>query len=198
MAARTDCGQVGLLAPHAVSGGRYRRSMEFDPQLVDMAARLTELGARGTVTGIRARIAISKTAKRDKETIEALEEIVDELISERTEILRIAQAFEEELIAERISDDDIGFVTSQLAPKVEELLGLAGADADPDEVRKLLELLVSKETVKILQVLGFNFREAIGRPLTDLVARLINTQGPVQREDPGEHRSAGARELDHG
>jgi hypothetical protein len=158
--------------------------MELDPQLVDMAARLAELGARGTVTGIRARIATSKAAKRDRETIEALEEIVDELISERTEILRIAQAFEEELIAERISDDDIGFVTSQLAPKVEDLLGLAGTDADPDEVRKLLELLVSKETVKILQVLGFNFRGAIGRPLTDLVARLINTQGPVQREDP--------------
>jgi hypothetical protein len=75
-------------------------------------------------------------------------------------------------------------VTSELAPKVDELLGLAGADADPDEVRKLLELLVSKETVKILQVLGFNFREAIGRPLTQLVARLINTQGPVQPEDP--------------
>lgn len=75
-------------------------------------------------------------------------------------------------------------MTSQLAPKVDELLDLAGADADPDEVRKLLELLVSKETVKILQVLGFNFREAIGRPLTQLVARLINTQGPVQPEDP--------------
>ncbi len=157
--------------------GRYRPVMDLNPELGDMAVRLTELGARGTVTGIRARIATSKAAKRERETVETLEEIVDELISERTEILGIAQAFEEELIAERISDDDIGFVTSQLAPRLEELLELARVDADPDEVRKVLELLVSKETLKILQVLGFNFREAIGRPLTDLVARLINT-GP--------------------
>ena len=158
--------------------------MELDPELSGLAVRLTELGARGTVTGIRTRIATSKATKREREIIEALDEIVDELISERTEILGIAQAFEEELIAERISDEDIGFVTSELAPKVGELLDLADSDADPDEVRKLLELLVSKETVKILQVLGFNFREAIGRPLTQLVARLINTQGPVQPEDP--------------
>lgn len=159
--------------------------MELNPELAGLAVRLTELGARGTVTGIRARIATSKASKRDRETVETLEEIVDELISERTEILGIAQAFEEELVAERISDDDIAFVTSQLAPKMDELLGLANVDANPDEVRKVLELLVSKETLKILQVLGFNFREAIGRPLTNLIARLINMQGPVQPQDPG-------------
>jgi hypothetical protein len=156
-----------------------------------MAARLAELGARGTVTGIRARIATSKAAKRDREIIETLEEIVDELISERTEILGIAQAFEEELIAERISDEDIGFITGQLAPRIEQLLDLANADADPNEVRKMLDLLVSKETVKILQVLGFNFRDAIGRPLTNLVARLINTRGPIEPEDPETMRRLG-------
>ena len=158
--------------------------MELNPELAAMGARLAELGARGTVTGIRARIATGKAAKRDRETIELLEEIVDELISQRTEILGIAQAFENELIAERISDDDIAFVTTQLVPKVEGLLGFAGSDVDPEEVRKVLELLVSKETVKILQVLGFNFREAIGRPLTDLFARLINTQSPIQPDEP--------------
>jgi len=70
--------------------------MELNPELAGMAVRLGELGARGTVTGIRGRMATSKAAKRERETIETLEEIVDELISERTEILGIAQAFEEE------------------------------------------------------------------------------------------------------
>lgn len=160
--------------------------MDVNPELAGLAARLAELGARGTVTGIRSRISASKIAKRDQETIEALEEIVDELISDRTEILGIAQAFEAELIAERISDEDITFITSQLAPKVEELLKLANSGTDPDEVRQMIELLVSKETLKILQVLGFNFRDAIGRPLTELVARLIDTQGPVRPANPEE------------
>lgn len=158
--------------------------MELNPELATMGARLAELGARGTVTGIRTRITASKAAKRDRETIELLEEIIDELISQRTEVLGIAQAFEDELVAEQISDDDITFITDQLAPKVESLLGFAGPDVDPDEVRKMLELLVSKETIKILQVLGFNFRDAIGRPLTSLIARFINMQGPVQPQDP--------------
>jgi hypothetical protein len=173
-----------LGAHHVVCSARYRPSMELNPEVAAMAARLAELGTRGTVTGIRARIGSSKATKRDLETIELLDEIVDELISQRTEILGIAQAFEDELVAERISDDDIAFVTSQLAPKLEGLLDLAGSDADPEEVRKVLELLVSKDTVKILQVLGFNFREAIGRPLTNLVARLIDTHGPVLPADP--------------
>jgi len=154
--------------------------MELDPQLAGLAARLAELGARGTVSGIQARITTSKSSKQDRHTIETLEEIVDELISERTEILRIAQAFEEELVAERISDEDIGFITNQFAPKMEQLLDLAGSDANPDEIRKMIEVLVSRETVKVLQVLGFNFRDAVGRPLTDLVARFISARGPVE------------------
>jgi len=107
----------------------YRAVMELNPEVAGMAVRLTELGARGTVAGIRSRITTSKAAKRDQETVETLEEIIDELITERTEILSIAQAFEEELVAERISDDDIDFVTTQLAPKVEKLLEVTNVDA---------------------------------------------------------------------
>jgi hypothetical protein len=158
--------------------------MELNPELVAMGTRLGELGARGTLQEFGPRITTSKAAKRDRETIELLDEIVDELISERTEILGIAQAFEDELIAERISDDDIAFV-SQLAPKVEGLLGLAGSDVDAEQVRQVLDLLVSKEVVKILQVFGFNFRNAIGRPLTNLLVRFIDTQGPFRPGDPG-------------
>ena len=83
-------------------------------------------------------------------------------------------------MAERISDEDIGFITNQFAPKMEQLLDLAGSDANPDEIRKMIEVLVSRETVKVLQVLGFNFRDAVGRPLTDLVARFISARGPVE------------------
>lgn len=158
--------------------------MEVNPEVVAMTTRLAELGATGTVAGIRTRIATSKASKEARQTIELLDEIVDELISQRTELLGIAQALEDELIAERISDDDIAFVTRELIPKVERLLDFADSDADPEEVAKVLELLVAKETVKILQVLGFNFRDAIGQPLTNLVARLINTKGPIQSEDP--------------
>jgi len=158
--------------------------VDLDPQLVGAGARLTELAARGTVSGIRTRITASKAARRDQETIQVLEEIIDELLSERSELLRIAKKFESVLVAERISDDEIEFVAGQLGPKLEELLGMAGSSYDPGEVRAMLELVVSRESITILQVLGFNFREAVGRPLTDLLARAIESQGPLRPEDP--------------
>ena len=37
----------------------------------------------------------------------------------------------------------------------------------------MIKSLLSKETLKIMQILGFNFKKAIGEPLTELVAALI-------------------------
>jgi hypothetical protein len=61
--------------------------VEISPEITDMTVRLAELGARGTVSGIRARISTSKAAKRDRDIIETLEDIVDELLADRAEIL---------------------------------------------------------------------------------------------------------------
>lgn len=159
--------------------------MEVNPEVAALAVRLAEIGARGSVAGIRTRIATSKATKRDQETIEVLDEIVDELVNDRSEILGIAKAFEDELVAQRIFDEDIKFITTELAPKLEQLLQLSGsAPSNLEELREAVGLLVSKELVTILQLLGFNFRDAIGRPLTELVARLISTQGPVRPQDP--------------
>ena len=161
--------------------------MEVNPEIAQLALRLGEIGARGSVAGIRTRIAASKATKRDQETIEVLDEIVDELISDRSEVLGIAQAFENELVAQRISERDIEFITTELAPKLEQLVGLAGGPQDNVEtIREAIDVFVSKELVTMLQVLGFNFREAIGRPLTELVSRLIATRGPIQPESPDE------------
>jgi hypothetical protein len=46
----------------------------------------------------------------------------------------------------------------------------------------LLTPLLSAETVTILQLLGFNFRRAIGEPLTELVASLISTRTPADSD----------------
>ncbi len=153
--------------------------MNVDPEVAELTVRLGEIAARSSVTSIRTRIAATKAARRDQETIEVLDEIVDELIRDRSEILGIAQAFEDQLVAERISDEDIEFITTELAPRIEQLARLAG-QTPPEkiqELREVIDALVTQETVKILQLLGFNFREAIGRPLTELVARRIATAG---------------------
>lgn len=43
-----------------------------------------------------------------------------------------------------------------------------------NELLEMLEPLLSVQTFKILQLLGFNFREAVGLPLTKLIKSSIN------------------------
>ena len=38
--------------------------------------------------------------------------------------------------------------------------------------------LLNKDTLKTMQLLGFNYKEAIGRPLTNLVASMIESKIP--------------------
>lgn len=56
---------------------------------------------------------------------------------------------------------------------IESSAASSGQGAATQEVIDLIQPLLSVETVTVLQLLGFNFRKAIGEPLTELVSRLI-------------------------
>ncbi len=107
-----------------------------------------------------------------------MEEIVNGLLSDKSELVRIAQAYEQELVAQRISASDVEYIATNFVPILKQLMESAvaqgGGDATVVETMiDLLEPILSVETVTVLQVIGFNFRKAIGEPLTQLVAELI-------------------------
>ena len=78
------------------------------------------------------------------------------------------------MVAQRISDEDLAFITEQLVPTVERMIELADDDDRPDpELVDMTKELLSKETLEILQLVGFNFKAAVGQPLTEIVQRLI-------------------------
>ena len=120
----------------------------------------------------------AKTAKKDQQAIAELEEIVSELIDDRSELLQIAQAYKEEVASQRLSQDDVEYITQKFMPKLTELVEMTSAD-DGDDARQLsdaLTPLLSVETMTILQLVGFNFRRALGEPLTALVASAIESR----------------------
>ena len=45
-----------------------------------------------------------------------------------------------------------------------------------------MTLLLSVEMLTVLQLVGFNFKQAIGEPLTLLLQRLITSQTPTNRQ----------------
>lgn len=156
----------------------------MDPQLQMLGIQLAETGVRNTAGTVADRIAAARARKRDQETIAELEEIVNELIADKSELMRIAQAYEQELVAQRISADDVEYITSNIVPVLTELMestaGDAGQEGSIQEMMDLVRPILSVETTTVLQLIGFNFRRALGEPLTELVSRLILSATPVE------------------
>ena len=77
--------------------------MEESQIFVQLAANLAEVGARNGASIILNKIRASKAKKNDKETIAELEEIISDLLNDKSEIQRIAQAYEQELVSQKIT-----------------------------------------------------------------------------------------------
>lgn len=139
--------------------------------LSQLAANLAELAARNTASFISNKISTVKTKKNDKETIAALEEIVNDLLNDKLEIQRIAQSYEQELVSQKITEDDIKYITDNLLPIFSEFI--------PDKVQvEQLKKILSVETLTIMQLVGFNYKQAIGEPLTLLLRKTIESKMP--------------------
>ena len=163
-------------------------SMYAQP-LVEMGVSLTELAIKGTATAVTNKIKAIKDEKNAEKLRNTYDEIVSEPLSERDEAVRIAQAYKSELERIVISDDDI----EHLHNTVSRLLGiikafqLASAVAKgEEEIAKVtaqvesyeqIKELISVDTLKTMQLLGFNYKAAIGEPLTEICANAISNIG---------------------
>jgi hypothetical protein len=146
----------------------------MDPVVAELAVSLSSAAVRTTASSVQHKIRALKTAKKDKETIAGLEEIVNDLLEEKSEILRIARAYEDQLVSQQISDDDITYITESV-PKILDLFITMGDTSESDRgAMETLQTLVSAESVRILQLLGFNYRKAIGEPLTEVANAWIS------------------------
>ncbi len=156
----------------------------LENQAIILGAKLADIAIRNTTDTIMNKISASKARKNDKETIIVLEEIINKLLEDKNELIQVSRAYEEEFIMRKISEDDLEYITQNLFPVLNDLfftLMSFNTVADEntlkmEEVKSLLEILkpiLSTETLKILQLLGFDFKAAVGEPLTELVRSAI-------------------------
>jgi predicted helicase len=143
----------------------------MDPQLQTLGLQLADTAVRHTAASVGIRISAVKAKKNNQETIAELEQIVNDLQSDRSELVRIAQAYEDELVAQRISNSDIEYISNSFVPALQQIIESAPASEGHDvataqQVITFLQPLLSVEMVTVLQLVGFNFRKAIGEPLT--------------------------------
>ncbi len=173
----------------------------MDPEFQALGVQLADAAVRNTASAVADKIRAVKARKRTDETIAELEEIVNGLLTDKSELVRIAKAYEEELVSQRISESDVEYLTDNLVPILTELAESATTEQQGDaaSTQRMIDTLtpiLSIETVTILQLIGFNFKKAVGEPLTDLVAKLISSRAQVDadrsRRNSGAGTSAGS------
>ncbi len=145
---------------------------KIDP-VTELAVRLKEVSVRNTAEAIYDRINLSKQKNVDKDTINVLEEIINTLVTDKNELIQITKCYEQEFLTQDISDQDIEYITRELLPIVTTFLPISGGD---NEFVSTIKKIFSAESLKILKLLGFNYKEAIGQPLTNLVSQAIQNQ----------------------
>ena len=167
-------------------------SMYTQP-LVDMGVSLTELAVKGTVSAVSKKIRAAKEIKEVEKLRSTYDEIVNEILLEREEAVRIAQAYKSELERIVISDEDIEHLHNTVARLLEiikafQLVNALSKNNDEMErVKKQVESyeqikeLISVDTLKTMQLLGFNYKAAIGEPLTQICANAISNLGNKQK-----------------
>lgn len=72
--------------------------MEYSNELIELSKRFAMLIGENTVPAIIDKISVAKSTKNKDEAIKHLEEIIMGLISEKNELIKIVQAYEQEII----------------------------------------------------------------------------------------------------
>lgn len=145
----------------------------MNPELTALGLQLANTAVRNSATAVAERISSARTRKRDQETIAELEDIVNELVADKAELIRIAQAYEEEFLTQRLSPENVDYIIKSVVPVLEGLMADSGDQAAVKKTMGLLQPILSVETLTVLQLVGFNFKRAIGEPLTEVLHQRI-------------------------
>ena len=145
----------------------------MDKELIDLGIRLGELAFVNTTSFVSTKIKSFKNEKDIQKLENNYEEIINQLLDEKQEAIRIAQAYREEVENTNISDDKIDYLHNTVAKALKVLDSYSGdKEMEVTDIVKLID----KDVLKTMQLLGFNYKDAIGQPLTDLCRDYINSK----------------------
>lgn len=117
----------------------------YTQPLVDMGVSLAELAVKGTASAVSKKVRAAKEIKEIEKLRTTYDEIINEILLEREEAVRIAQAYKSELDRIVISDDDIVHLHNTVARLLEILKtfqlasALVKGEEEIEKVKKQVE-----------------------------------------------------------
>ena len=137
----------------------------YTTELLGLGTTLTELAVKGTATMITNKIKAIKDEKNVEKIRNTYDEIINQLLNEREEAVRIAQAYKSELEKVVISDEDIEHLHNTVSRILEiikefqiekaEPMGNEAVNAVEKQVESYEQIkeLISVDTLKTMQLL---------------------------------------------
>ena len=157
----------------------------MDPLIANEAIRLgsalTEVAARTTGEWVSTKIRQAREKKELKAQQQVYEEIITDLLTNKNEMQRIADEYRQLYEKVTISDEDIEYLQTTLKQTIDLVSKLMPNLEEQKDNLDLLIGLLSKDTLKTMQLLGFNYKQAIGEPLTEVVSSIILSKVSVNK-----------------
>jgi archaellum component FlaC len=145
----------------------------MDEQLVNLGMKFGEIVGKNTIEWVSTKMAQAKEKKKQEEQQIAYEEIINNLLQDKSELQMVAREYKELCERVTISDEDIEHLQNTVQRVVKLFSAYSPMVNENQQSLKLLIELVNKDTLKTMQLLGFNYKEAIGQPLTEVCANAI-------------------------
>ena len=143
--------------------------------MTEMGVSLAELVAKGTASTVTKKVRAIKDVKDAEKLRVTYDSLLNEVLQEREEAIRIAQAYKAEIDRIVISDDDIKHLHATVS-RVLDVIKTFAPNTPVESIESIKEL-ISVDVLKTMQLLGFNYKAAIGEPLTALCANAISSWG---------------------
>lgn len=143
--------------------------------LIEASIQLATLAVKGTASAVNKKIVAIKDEKNVERVRNTYDEIINELLNERDEAVRIAQVYKSELDKIEISDEDIAHFHATVSRLLDMLKKFA--PETPVDTFEAVKNLIGVDTLKTMQLIGFNYKAAIGEPLTQICANAISSWG---------------------
>lgn len=106
----------------------------------------------------------------------AYTEIINDLLQDKEELTLIAREYKQSYEQVTISDEDIEYLHNTLKGAIEVLNTFSPQTAKTQDTMNTVIELLNKDTLKTMQLLGFNYKEAIGQPLTEVCSDAIKSK----------------------
>lgn len=145
----------------------------MEEQFVTLGMSLADVISRNTVSFVGNKMKLAKEKKDLESQSLAYTEIINNLLQDKEELTMIARDYKQAYEQVTISDKDIDYLHNTLKGAIEVLNSFSPQKEETQAAMKAVIELLNKDTLKTMQLLGFNYKEAIGNPLTEVCSEAI-------------------------